>query len=128
MAGPDVEDIARVTFTQLHFAPVTTWLYGSISGNPVAAFPSLHSAYPLLAFLFARTRWPRASLILLVWAAAIWFSVVYLGHHYVIDVVAGIAVRGRRLCGPAEPDAQAVRRLARRLGTAGRSVVDQPAA
>jgi membrane-associated phospholipid phosphatase len=27
----------------------------------------------------------------LVWAAAIWFSVVYLAHHYVIDVVAGIA-------------------------------------
>jgi membrane-associated phospholipid phosphatase len=86
-----VEDIARSTFTQLHFAPVTTWLYGSISGNPVAAFPSLHSAYPLLAYLFARQRWPRASLILLVWAAAIWFSVVYLGHHYVLDVVAGIA-------------------------------------
>jgi membrane-associated phospholipid phosphatase len=85
-----VEDIARSTFTQLHFAPVTTWLYGNISGNPVAAFPSLHSAYPLLAFLFARSRWPRASLILLAWAAAIWFSVVYLGHHYVIDVVAGI--------------------------------------
>ena len=40
-------------FEQLHFAPVTTWLYGSISGNPVAAFPSLHSAYPLLAYLFA---------------------------------------------------------------------------
>ena len=86
-----VEDIARSTFTQLHFAPVTTWLYGSISGNPVAAFPSLHSAYPLLAYFFARSRWPRASLILLLWAAAIWFSVVYLGHHYVIDVVAGIA-------------------------------------
>jgi membrane-associated phospholipid phosphatase len=85
-----VEDIARATFTQLHFAPVTTWLYGSISGNPVAAFPSLHSAYPLLAFLFARARWPRASLVLLAWSAAIWFSVVYLGHHYVIDVVAGI--------------------------------------
>jgi hypothetical protein len=85
-----VEDIARSTFTQLHFAPVTTWLYGSISGNQVAAFPSLHSAYPLLAYLFARTRWPRASLILLAWSIAIWFSVVYLGHHYVIDVVAGI--------------------------------------
>jgi hypothetical protein len=86
-----VEDIARATFTQLHFAPVTTWLYGSISGNPVAAFPSLHSAYPLLAYLFARDRWPRASLILLAWSMAIWFAVVYLGHHYVIDVVAGMA-------------------------------------
>jgi membrane-associated phospholipid phosphatase len=85
-----VRDIARETFEQLHFAPVTTWLYGSISGNPVAAFPSLHSAYPLLAFLFVRNRWPRASWLLLAWSAAIWFAVVYLAHHYVIDVVAGM--------------------------------------
>ena len=85
-----VTDIARDTFTQLQFAPVTTWLYGSISGNPVAAFPSLHSAYPLLAYLFVRKRWPAASWILLAWSVAIWFAVVYLGHHYVIDVVAGI--------------------------------------
>jgi membrane-associated phospholipid phosphatase len=85
-----VTDIARTTFEQLHFAPVTTWLYGSVSGNPVAAFPSLHSAYPLLAYLFVRTRWPRASLILLAWSGAIWFAVVYLGHHYFIDVAAGI--------------------------------------
>ena len=85
-----VVDIARTTFEQLHFAPVTTWLYGSISGNPVAAFPSLHSAYPLLAYLFARQRWPRASLVLLAWSLAIWFSVVYLGHHYVVDVLGGI--------------------------------------
>jgi hypothetical protein len=86
-----VRDIARETFEQLHFAPVTTWLYGSISGNAVAAFPSLHSAYPLLAFLFVRNRWPRASWLLLVWSVAIWFAVVYLAHHYVIDVVAGMA-------------------------------------
>jgi hypothetical protein len=86
-----VRDVARDTFEQLHFAPVTTWLYGSISGNPVAAMPSLHSAYPLLAFLFVRTRWPRVAWFLLAWSAAIWFAVVYLGHHYVIDVVAGMA-------------------------------------
>lgn len=88
--GLAVTDIARTTFEQLHFAPVTTWLYGSISGNPVAAMPSLHSAYPLLAFLFVRTRWPRVSLVLLAWSMAIWFAVVYLGHHYAIDVAAGI--------------------------------------
>jgi len=85
-----VEDIAQSTFSQLNFAQVTTWLYGAMPGNQVAAFPSLHAAYPLLAYLFARTRWPRASLIALAWSVAMWFSVVYLGHHYVIDVVAGI--------------------------------------
>jgi membrane-associated phospholipid phosphatase len=31
------------------------------------------------------------SWILLAWSAAIWFAVVYLAHHYVIDVVAGMA-------------------------------------
>jgi len=85
-----VVDIARATFEQIRFAPVTTWLYGNISGNPVAAFPSLHSAYPLLAFLFARERWPRAAWVLLAWSFGIWFSVVYLGHHYVVDVLGGI--------------------------------------
>jgi membrane-associated phospholipid phosphatase len=86
-----VIDIARSTFEQLHFAPVTTWLYGSINGNAVAAFPSIHSAYPLLAFFFARERWPRAAWILFIYSMAVWFSVVYLGHHYVVDVLGGIA-------------------------------------
>ena len=86
-----VEDIARVTFEHLEFAPVTTWLYGTISGNPVAAFPSLHSAYPLLAFFFIRERWPRVGWLLLLYSAAVWFSVIYLAHHYVVDVIGGIA-------------------------------------
>ena len=107
-----VRDIARDTFEQLQFAPVTTWLYGSISGNPVAAMPSLHSAYPLLAFLFVRTRWPRASLILLAWSAAIWFSVVYLGHHYVIDVVAGMAFAVGAVLGAPKPDPRKCRESA----------------
>ncbi len=85
-----LHDIAKETFEQLHFAPVTTWLYANISGNSVAAFPSIHSAYPLLAFYFARERWPRAGWILLAYSAAVWFSVVYLGHHYVVDVAGGI--------------------------------------
>jgi membrane-associated phospholipid phosphatase len=129
--GPplDVEDIALITFSKLHFAPVTTWLYGSISGNPVAAFPSLHSAYPLLAYLFARTRWPRASLILLVWAAAIWFSVVYLGHHYVIDVVAGIAFAIGAYAALQSPTLKRFAAWLASLGAKDRSLpADQPAA
>jgi membrane-associated phospholipid phosphatase len=107
-----VTDIARSTFEQMHFAPVTTWLYGSISGNPVAAFPSLHSAYPLLAYLFARDRWPRASLVLLAWSFAIWFAVVYLGHHYVVDVLGGI---GWAIGAYWVVSSRAVRRLASRI-------------
>lgn len=107
-----VRDIARETFEQLRFAPVTTWLYGSISGNPVAAMPSLHSAYPLLAYLFVRNRWPRVSWILLLWSVAIWFAVVYLAHHYVIDVVAGMAFAVAAYMGLQNP---ALSRVAARL-------------
>ena len=66
--------------------------YHSLNPNPVAAFPSLHSAYPLLAFLALRRVFPRAAWIMLAWSALVWFSVVFLGEHYVIDVVAGIAM------------------------------------
>jgi membrane-associated phospholipid phosphatase len=57
------------------------------------AYPSLHVAYPLiaavLAFRFSELRWAR-------WPAAGFFllmclSAVYLQHHYVTDVVLGVA-------------------------------------
>lgn len=65
-------------------------LFSSLDPNPVAALPSMHSAYPFLAFLIMRRVWPRASLLMLAWSAVIWFSVVYLGEHYVIDVLVGM--------------------------------------
>ena len=66
--------------------------YNWLNPDPAAAFPSLHAAYPLLAAL---ALWPvtrRGSAAALVWCAAVWFSVVYLGQHYVTDVLAGIAL------------------------------------
>jgi membrane-associated phospholipid phosphatase len=65
-------------------------LYPRMSPNLVAAVPSLHSAYPLLIALvasrlfgFRRTHW------LYLYPVAMWVGVVYLGEHYVIDVVFG---------------------------------------
>jgi cadmium resistance protein CadD (predicted permease) len=37
----------------LHLSTLS-WAYQNLNGNPVAAFPSLHAAYPILAFLFLR--------------------------------------------------------------------------
>jgi membrane-associated phospholipid phosphatase len=65
--------------------------YNSLNANQVAAFPSLHAAFPFLGYLALRPVFPRGAWIALMWCVAVWFSVVYLGEHYVIDVVAGVA-------------------------------------
>lgn len=66
-----------------------SWMYGHLVGNPVAAFPSMHAAYPLLVLLFLWERWKVAALLWLPLTLAVWFAVVYLGHHYVVDVIGG---------------------------------------
>lgn len=65
-------------------------IFDQVSPDQVAAFPSLHAAYPFLAFLFARRVLGRGRWAVLVYAAIAWFSIVYLGDHYVVDVVTGV--------------------------------------
>jgi membrane-associated phospholipid phosphatase len=65
---------------------------GQIASNPVAAMPSLHSAFALLvvAFFLNRVRrrwWP----LLLAYPLAMTFTLVYSGEHYLIDVFVGWA-------------------------------------
>ena len=64
-----------------------------IDTNPVAAMPSLHVALPIALAIWSKTmgmnRW--------AWfcglqGALIAFAVVYLGEHYLVDVIAGIAL------------------------------------
>ena len=64
-------------------------VYG-ISSNDVAAFPSLHAAYPFLAFLFARRAFGKAGFLMLAYTACIWFAIVYLGEHWVFDIIGGV--------------------------------------
>ena len=80
-------------------------MYG-ISSNDVAAFPSLHAAYPFLAFLFARRAFGRVGWLMLAYTACVWFAIVYLGEHWVVDIVGGVvyALVGL-LRDPARPDA-----------------------
>ncbi len=61
-----------------------------INPNAVAAFPSLHAGYPFLAFLFARRAFGKTGWLMLAYAACVWLAVVYLGDHYVVDVIGGI--------------------------------------
>jgi membrane-associated phospholipid phosphatase len=68
-----------------------SWIYRNLVGNPVAAFPSMHAAYPLLVFLFLLERNRRVAWLWSPFVLVVWFATVYLGHHYVVDVIGGAA-------------------------------------
>ena len=60
------------------------------SSNPVAAVPSVHMAISVIVLLMAfRVNWLLGGVAVL-YNAAMAFSLVYLGEHYVVDLLAGI--------------------------------------
>lgn len=71
--------------------PMYHVLYDYFGVNTFAAFPSLHSAFPWLIALFAFKTWKKKALPVLIFPSMVWFSAIYLGEHYVIDVIGGIA-------------------------------------
>jgi membrane-associated phospholipid phosphatase len=81
-------------------------LYSVLGGNPLAAMPSLHFATSLMAALLLAEVGPVAGAVGFGYAITLGFALVYLGEHYVVDLIAGAALTG------------AVRRLAPRLAPA----------
>jgi membrane-associated phospholipid phosphatase len=83
-------------------------LYDSLSGNQLAAMPSLHFATSVMAahVLSDVGRVPGA--VGWAYAGALGFALVYLGEHYATDLLAGLALT------------EGVRRTAVLLGVAGR--------
>jgi len=67
------------------------WLYSNHDYNLYAAFPSLHAGFPVVAAAAAWQRNRVVGTVLYAWAVVVWVAVVYLGEHYVADVVGGIA-------------------------------------
>ncbi len=62
------------------------------NSNVFAAMPSLHSAYPVVVVFYAlKGRLGWANLFFLTVMLGIWFAAVYNSHHYVLDILAGIA-------------------------------------
>ena len=70
----------------------TDFVYQHMNPNKVAAFPSLHQAFPVLGLLYAVKLFGRRAWLLVLWPLAVTFSVVYLGEHYVIDAIGGAAL------------------------------------
>ncbi len=76
-----------------HLPNVHELLEGAQQGgsNPVAAMPSLHTAFATLVALFVASRIAsRWRMLLALYPLAMGFALVYLGEHYVLDVIAGI--------------------------------------
>lgn len=79
-------------FDQMTGLGIFNGLYARNS-NVFAAMPSLHSAYTPVALIYAvRGRSPLGwRIVLAVVTLGIWFTAVYSNHHYICDVLAGIA-------------------------------------
>ncbi|HXD76293.1 MAG TPA: phosphatase PAP2 family protein [Puia sp.] len=78
-------------FDNYFHVAVFSGLYAK-SSNVFAAMPSLHAAYPLTVLYYGlRRRLGPVNILFGVIMAGIWFAAVYTGHHYLLDVLAGIA-------------------------------------
>lgn len=81
-------------------------LYSVFGGNPLAAMPSLHFATSMMAAQLLEETGPVAGTVAWGYTATLGFALVYLGEHYVVDLLAGAALT------------EAVRRIAPRAGPA----------
>ena len=65
--------------------------FENLNANPYAAVPSLHGAYSVIAAIFAIRRWGKKAAWMVLFPVAMWFSTMWLNHHYLIDLIWGAA-------------------------------------
>jgi PAP2 superfamily len=65
-------------------------LYSVFGGNPLAAMPSLHFATSVMAALLLTETGPVAGAAGWAYASTLGFALVYLGEHYVADLLGGV--------------------------------------
>jgi hypothetical protein len=92
-------------------------LYGVLGGNPLAAMPSLHFATSVSAAHVLAETGRGAGLVGWAYTALLGTALVYLGEHYVVDLMAGLALaEGVRAGAPAAVP------LARRVSAAVQAI------
>ncbi len=109
MSSAGAEDIAvrRMMVEYGEFFWKDGWgpLYSVLGGNPLAAMPSLHFATSMMAAQLLAETGPVAGALGWSYTAMLGFALVYLGEHYVVDLIAGAALTTtvRRLGPQASP-------------------------
>lgn len=89
----EVHKIANETVSKWGVSYYESPIYGTLGRldpNLYAAFPSLHAAFPTLAAVYAWRRYRPLAIFLLAWSLAVWWAIVYLGEHYVVDALCGL--------------------------------------
>jgi membrane-associated phospholipid phosphatase len=88
-------DVGRV------MSEVASWLKGEpkptegdheMGANPFAAMPSDHFASAAMTAMLLAEQDPRLGVLAWGYALVLGFALVYLGEHYVIDLLAGVAL------------------------------------
>jgi membrane-associated phospholipid phosphatase len=92
-------------------------LYHSLQGNPFAAMPSLHFGTSVMAARILSQVGPRQAALGWAYALTLGFGLVYLGEHYVVDLLAGFALAEGiwRAAPRVEPYVRAVAAVVQRL-------------
>ena len=89
----DLPGVVKILDTNLKSFPTRLQLptiYETFNPNTTAAVPSLHAAYPFLVLLFAFKFYSKKALYFIPYVLGVWFSLVYLGEHYVFDIFTGV--------------------------------------
>ncbi|HEV7363109.1 MAG TPA: phosphatase PAP2 family protein [Solirubrobacteraceae bacterium] len=103
MAVPDMPHVRRMMeeygaeFWKDNWGP----LYSFLGGNPLAAMPSLHFATSVMAAQVLTDTGTVAGAVGWTYALTLGFALVYLGEHYLVDLLAGFTLtQGVRHLGP----------------------------
>jgi membrane-associated phospholipid phosphatase len=82
-----------VEFGEDLLGPSWTRIFGTLNGNPWAAMPSLHFATAIMAAILVSDAGGQIEgVVAWGYALTLGFALVYLGEHYVTDLIAGAGV------------------------------------
>jgi membrane-associated phospholipid phosphatase len=85
-----IHKITDETIRKLNLPGLVVAIYLHHDYNEYAAFPSLHSAFPVVLLYYGRRCGRLLGAALVGYAVLVWLSVVYLGEHYVADILGGV--------------------------------------
>ncbi len=115
--APDRQDVVEVRRMMVEYGEQfweDGWqrLYSFLAGNPLAAMPSLHFATSVMAAHLLAETGPAAGAVGWAYAVTLGVALVYLGEHYLADLLAGLALTEgiRRVAPHAAPAVRAAAR------------------